>query len=84
MTHHFVLKGELFNKVVIGKSEEDAARMYFQQLISVVDVCHSRGSVIKPENWLLDEQGNVKVADFGLNDLAETKHEDGFGVERSC
>ncbi|KAK8548238.1 hypothetical protein V6N12_061156 [Hibiscus sabdariffa] len=75
------LGGELFNKVVKGKLKEDAARRYFQQLISAVDFCHSRGVChrdLKPENLLLDEYGNLKVTDFGLSALAETKQQDGL------
>ncbi|KAM3689988.1 hypothetical protein ACB098_09G089600 [Castanea mollissima] len=73
--------GELFSKVAKGKLKEDAARRYFQQLISAVDYCHSRGVYhrdLKPENLLLDENGNLKVSDFGLSALAESKHQDGF------
>ncbi|XVF37432.1 hypothetical protein REPUB_Repub20aG0007300 [Reevesia pubescens] len=73
--------GELFNKVVKGKLKEDAARRYFQQLISAVDFCHSRGVChrdLKPENLLLDEHGNLKVTDFGLSALAESKQQDGL------
>ncbi|PQQ00391.1 CBL-interacting protein kinase 2 isoform X2 [Prunus yedoensis var. nudiflora] len=39
----YVKGGELFNKVSKGKLKEDVARKYFQQLISAVDYCHSRG-----------------------------------------
>ncbi|XP_057754112.1 CBL-interacting protein kinase 2-like [Arachis stenosperma] len=73
--------GELFNKIVKGKLKEDAARRYFQQLISAVDYCHSRGVChrdLKPENLLLDENENLKVSDFGLSALAESKHQDGL------
>ncbi|XP_007033570.2 PREDICTED: CBL-interacting protein kinase 2 [Theobroma cacao] len=73
--------GELFNKVVKGKLKEDAARRYFQQLISAVDFCHSRGVChrdLKPENLLLDEHGNLKVTDFGLSAFAESKRQDGL------
>ena len=73
--------GELFNKVAKGKLKEDIARKYFQQLISAVDFCHSRGVYhrdLKPENLLLDENGNLKVSDFGLSALAESKHQDGL------
>ncbi|XP_054784568.1 CBL-interacting protein kinase 18-like [Prosopis cineraria] len=73
--------GELFHKVAKGKLKEDVARKYFQQLISAVDYCHSRGVChrdLKPENLLLDENGNLKVSDFGLSALAESKHQDGL------
>ena len=39
----YVKGGELFAKVAKGKLKEDQARKYFQQLISAVDFCHSRG-----------------------------------------
>lgn len=73
--------GELFNKVAKGKLKEDAARKYFQQLINAVDFCHSRGVYhrdIKPENLLLDENENLKITDFGLSALAESKRQDGL------
>ncbi|XVF65922.1 hypothetical protein PTKIN_Ptkin09bG0289900 [Pterospermum kingtungense] len=73
--------GELFNKIAKGKLKEDVARRYFQQLISAVDFCHSRGVYhrdLKPENLLLDEHGNLKVTDFGLSALAESKRQDGL------
>nr|WBR46438.1 CBL-interacting protein kinase 2 [Ammopiptanthus mongolicus] len=77
----YVKGGELFNKVVNGRLNQDVARRYFQQLISAVDYCHSRGVYhrdLKPENLLLDENGNLKVSDFGLSALAESKHQDGL------
>ncbi|KAJ4837822.1 CBL-interacting protein kinase 18 [Turnera subulata] len=77
----YVKGGELFNKVAKGKLKEDAARKYFQQLISAVDYCHSRGVChrdLKPENLLLDENGNLKVTDFGLSAFAESKRQDGL------
>lgn len=73
--------GELFNKVSKGKLKEDVARKYFQQLINAVDFCHSRGVYhrdLKPENLLLDENENLKISDFGLSALAESKQQDGL------
>ncbi|KAL3531611.1 hypothetical protein ACH5RR_005132 [Cinchona calisaya] len=72
--------GELFNKVAKGKLKEDLSRKYFQQLISAVAFCHSRGVYrldLKPENLLRDD-GNIKVSDFGLSALAESKRQDGL------
>ncbi|XP_038881987.1 CBL-interacting protein kinase 2-like [Benincasa hispida] len=77
----YVKGGELFNKVSKGKLKEAVARKYFWQLISAVDYCHSRGVChrdLKPENLLLDEHGNLKVSDFGLSALAESKRQDGL------
>ncbi|XP_047046400.1 CBL-interacting protein kinase 15-like [Lolium rigidum] len=74
--------GELFEKVAKGgKLTEGVAHKYFQQLISAVDYCHSRGVYhrdLKPENLLLDENENLKVSDFGLSALSESKRQDGL------
>ncbi|KNA07470.1 hypothetical protein SOVF_171570 [Spinacia oleracea] len=77
----YVRGGELFNKVAKGKLKVDVARKYFQQLISAVEYCHSRGVYhrdLKPENLLLDENENLKVTDFGLSALADTRKQDGL------
>jgi 5'-AMP-activated protein kinase catalytic alpha subunit len=73
--------GELFNKVAKGRLKEDVASTYFQQLISAIDFCHSRGVShrdLKPENLLLDENGGLKVSDFGLSAAAESRRQDGL------
>ncbi|KAF5793120.1 putative protein kinase CAMK-CAMKL-CHK1 family [Helianthus annuus] len=77
----YVTGGELFAKVLKGRLKEDVARKYFQQLISAVDFCHSRGVShrdLKPENLLLDENGDLKVSDFGLSSLPEHSRNDGL------
>ncbi|XP_044496729.1 CBL-interacting serine/threonine-protein kinase 11 [Mangifera indica] len=77
----FVKGGELFAKVAKGRFTEDLSRKYFQQLISAVGYCHSRGVFhrdLKPENLLVDENGNLKVSDFGLSALTEQIRPDGL------
>uniref|UniRef100_A0A0D9XW69 non-specific serine/threonine protein kinase n=1 Tax=Leersia perrieri TaxID=77586 RepID=A0A0D9XW69_9ORYZ len=78
----YVKGGELFEKVEKrGKLTEGVAHKYFQQLISAVDYCHSRGVYhrdLKLENLLLDENENLKVSDFGLSALSESKRQDGL------
>ena len=82
----YVRGGELFAKVAKGRLREDQARRYFQQLISAVDYCHSRGIAhcdIKPDNLLLDDAGNLKVSDFGLSALPDQLRQDGL-LHTSC
>ncbi|KAG6770813.1 hypothetical protein POTOM_026511 [Populus tomentosa] len=77
----YVRGGELFAKVAKGRLKEEAARKYFQQLISAIDYCHSRGVYhrdLKPENLLLDEDENLKISDFGLSALPEQFRQDGL------
>ncbi|KAM1088509.1 CBL-interacting serine/threonine-protein kinase 5-like [Malus sylvestris] len=77
----YVKGGELFGKVAKGKLKEDQARKYFQQLISAVDFCHSRGVShrdLKPENLLIDENEDLKISDFGLSSLPEQLRNDGL------
>ncbi|KAJ7958500.1 Non-specific serine/threonine protein kinase [Quillaja saponaria] len=77
----YVRGGELFAKVAKGKLKEDLSRKYFQQLISAIDFCHSRGVShrdLKPENLLLDENEDLKISDFGLSALPEQLRNDGL------
>ncbi|ONK77216.1 uncharacterized protein A4U43_C02F4280 [Asparagus officinalis] len=73
----FLKGGELFARVSNkGRLPEDISRSFFQQLISAVAFCHSRGIFhrdLKPENILLDEFGRIKVSDFGLSAAADVQ-----------
>ncbi|ESQ52013.1 hypothetical protein EUTSA_v10016543mg [Eutrema salsugineum] len=77
----YVRGGELYDKVAKGRLREGVARRYFQQLISSVAFCHSRGVYhrdLKLENLLLDDEGNLKVSDFGLSVVSEQLRQDGI------
>ncbi|KIK63335.1 hypothetical protein GYMLUDRAFT_196959 [Collybiopsis luxurians FD-317 M1] len=83
----FVLEfagGELFNYIVQnGRMEEARARRFFQQIISGIEYSHRLKIVhrdLKPENVLLDNDLNVKIADFGLS----SEISDGDFLSTSC
>ncbi|KAJ9154234.1 hypothetical protein P3X46_027590 [Hevea brasiliensis] len=80
------LGGELFSKVLQrGKLKESTARRYFQQLVSALHFCHQNGVAhrdVKPQNLLLDENGSLKVSDFGLSALAEAQN--GGVLQTAC
>ena len=75
---------ELFDYIVKhGRLNEHRARKLFQQIISAVEYCHRHKIVhrdLKPENLLLDENFNVKIADFGLSNIMT----DGNFLKTSC
>ncbi|KAF2740877.1 Pkinase-domain-containing protein [Polyplosphaeria fusca] len=62
--------GDLFDKIEADEGVgEDIAHFYFTQLINAVSFMHSKGVAhrdIKPENVLLGDEGDLKLADFGL------------------
>jgi 5'-AMP-activated protein kinase catalytic alpha subunit len=64
----------------MGESE---ARRIFQQIIFGVEYLHTHQVShrdLKPENILLDEDNNVKLADFGLSNIMK----DGIFLYSSC
>ncbi|KAL2175822.1 kinase-like domain-containing protein [Thermothelomyces heterothallicus CBS 202.75] len=76
--------GELFDYIVAhGKMQESEARRFFQQMLCAVEYCHRHKIVhrdLKPENLLLDDNLNVKIADFGLSNIMT----DGNFLKTSC
>ncbi|RYO77828.1 hypothetical protein DL762_009011 [Monosporascus cannonballus] len=76
--------GELFDYIVShGRMPEDQARRFFQQMLCAVEYCHRHKVVhrdLKPENLLLDDNLNVKIADFGLSNIMT----DGNFLKTSC
>ena len=63
--------GEIFDYLVShGRMKDKDARKYFRQILGAVEYCHKHHIIhrdLKAENLLLDENMNVKVADFGFS-----------------
>ncbi|VAI89995.1 unnamed protein product [Triticum turgidum subsp. durum] len=72
----YVRGGPLYRHIPANSGlKEDETRRIFQQLVSALTFCHAQGVYhrdIKPDNLLVDEHGNLKVADFGLSAHADT------------
>uniref|UniRef100_A0A7N5K4G5 non-specific serine/threonine protein kinase n=1 Tax=Ailuropoda melanoleuca TaxID=9646 RepID=A0A7N5K4G5_AILME len=69
----YASRGDLYDYISERQrlSEQDA-RHFFRQIVSAVHYCHQNGVVhrdLKLENILLDANGNIKIADFGLSNL---------------
>ncbi|XP_023586076.1 NUAK family SNF1-like kinase 2 isoform X2 [Trichechus manatus latirostris] len=75
----YASQGDLYDYISERQrlSEPDA-RHFFRQIVSAVSYCHQNGVVhrdLKLENILLDANGNIKIADFGLSNQY---HQDKF------
>jgi len=76
--------GDLFEYIVAnGRMTEPVARRFFQQIMSGIEYSHKLKIVhrdLKPENILLDNDLNVKIADFG----PPSEIKDGDFLKTSC
>jgi BR serine/threonine kinase len=70
----FASKGELFNYLVEKRRIPNKESLrFFQQIISGIEYCHKHRIChrdLKLENILLDENHEIKIADFGMASLS--------------
>lgn len=80
----YVNGGELFEILKnFGKLTENVAYHYFIQVVSALEYCHSNLVAhrdIKLENILVQKEGRVKLADFGLSNFLK----DGKFLKTPC
>ncbi|CAH2249302.1 hormonally up-regulated neu tumor-associated kinase homolog A-like [Pelobates cultripes] len=71
MVMELCLGGDLMDRICDKKRlDERDVRRYTRQLLSALDHLHRHGIVhrdLKIENFLLDENSNIKIVDFGLS-----------------
>ncbi|GLB37641.1 putative kinase-like protein [Lyophyllum shimeji] len=62
--------GDLLNLLIERDVfDEDFTRFYVAEMILAIESCHKHGFIhrdIKPDNFLFDPQGHIKLSDFGL------------------
>ena len=74
---YFVLEycpgGELFSQLVKNhKLSEDHCRFYSAQIILALQYLHNKDIIyrdLKPENVIIDQEGYIKLTDFGLSKM---------------
>jgi len=80
MALELITGGELFDYVALAPFSPEMCRYFFRQTLQALHYIHSHGTAhrdLKPENILLDDQFNVKIADFGF--AAPVEGRDGGG-----
>lgn len=82
----YVPGADLFERIVGHADQrygEEEARGIFEQIVAAIEYCHQHRVVhrdLKPENVMVDEEGRVKLIDFGF---ANMYHPRGF-LETNC
>lgn len=71
MVMDYMPAGELFLHLRrAGRFTEDRARFYAAEILLALEYLHDKGIIyrdLKPENVLLDQDGHIRLSDFGLS-----------------
>ncbi|KAJ1674831.1 cAMP-dependent protein kinase catalytic subunit [Spiromyces aspiralis] len=77
MLMEYVPGGELFSHLRrAGRFPDDVARFYAGEIVLAIEHLHKNNVIyrdMKPENLLLDAQGNIKITDFGFAKKVEDR-----------
>ncbi|KAJ7341709.1 hypothetical protein JRQ81_006520 [Phrynocephalus forsythii] len=77
MAMELCLGGDLMDRICEKKRlEEKEVKKYTRQIMSAVEHLHRHGIVhrdLKIENFLLDENNNIKIVDFGLSNIMKSE-----------
>ncbi|EDR11902.1 uncharacterized protein LACBIDRAFT_246709, partial [Laccaria bicolor S238N-H82] len=75
--------GDLLNLLIERDVfEEDFTRFYVAEMILAIELCHEQGFIhrdIKPDNFLFDPEGHIKLSDFGLATDLHWAHDTSYG-----
>jgi serine/threonine protein kinase len=67
----FLNGGDLYTHIMTyGKFKENRARFYIAEMVLALNHLHQNGIVyrdLKPQNIIIDNEGHVKLTDFGLS-----------------
>ena len=81
-----VKHGDLFCMLESGAFSERVARYFFKQLVKTISYLHETAEVahrdLKPENLLLNDNFELKIADFGLSVRNTSTHRTAVGTRR--
>jgi serine/threonine protein kinase len=77
MIMEYVIGGELFSHLRrAGRFNNEVTRFYAAEIVLALEYLHSLNIVyrdLKPENLLIDQQGHIKITDFGFSKRVEDR-----------
>jgi serine/threonine protein kinase len=77
MVMEYIAGGEMFSHLRrLGRFSVDVGRFYLAEVILAIEYIHSFDIIyrdLKPENLLLDQNGHVKITDFGFAKKVEDR-----------